>query len=210
MPAKKIYAIKKMLERWDYFEAMFNGGFGEEERTINEDVRVPSCNDHFAIASLTSPQENYDDELDILSDSDMGDENGIFEDEEVPRSPELGLTTTTSRASSTPPLNPHRHMASSDFTGKQQAGDDDGKEATIPGGLGNPVEISRQPVDNQEGKIDEEGMINKEVRDGVGTGKKKEVLGPKKTRVVIRDAAWCTWWALLYWVSNSSILLASC
>lgn len=140
----------------------------------------------------------------------MGDENGIFEDEEVPRSPELGLTTTTSRASSTPPLNPHRHMASSDFTGKQQAGDDDGKEATIPGGLGNPVEINRQPANNQERKIDEEGMINKEVRDGGGTGKTKEVLGPKKTRVVIRDAAWCTWWALLYWVSNSRILLAFC
>lgn len=27
------------------------------------------------------------------------------------------------------------------------------------------------------------------------------VVGPKKTRVVIKDAAWSTWWAVLYWVS---------
>lgn len=28
-----------------------------------------------------------------------------------------------------------------------------------------------------------------------------EVLGPKKTKVIVRDAAWSTWWAVLYWVS---------
>ena len=44
-----------MLERWDYFEAMFNGGFGEEERAIAEDVRIRSCGDVFVIASLTKP-----------------------------------------------------------------------------------------------------------------------------------------------------------
>lgn len=27
------------------------------------------------------------------------------------------------------------------------------------------------------------------------------VVGPKKTRVTIKDAAWSTWWAVLYWVS---------
>lgn len=26
--------------------------------------------------------------------------------------------------------------------------------------------------------------------------------GPKKTRVMVRDAAWSTWWAVLYWVSG--------
>ena len=30
----------------------------------------------------------------------------------------------------------------------------------------------------------------------------REVGGPKKTRVMIRDAAWSTWWAVLYWVSD--------
>lgn len=25
--------------------------------------------------------------------------------------------------------------------------------------------------------------------------------GPKKTKVVVRDAAWSTWWAVLFWVS---------
>lgn len=43
-----------MLERWDYFEAMFNGGFGEEERAIDEDVRVCPCGGLFVIASLTN------------------------------------------------------------------------------------------------------------------------------------------------------------
>lgn len=32
------------------------------------------------------------------------------------------------------------------------------------------------------------------------------VIGPKKTRVVIKDAAWSTWWAILYWVSCRPLL----
>ncbi len=28
------------------------------------------------------------------------------------------------------------------------------------------------------------------------------VMGPKKTRVLVRDSAWSTWWAVLYWVST--------
>jgi hypothetical protein len=43
--------------------------------------------------------------------------------------------------------------------------------------------------------------------------------GPKKTRVMVRDAAWSTWWAVLYWVSgvvlgslmqNSSLVASRC
>lgn len=30
----------------------------------------------------------------------------------------------------------------------------------------------------------------------------RNVTGPKKTRVIVRDAAWSTWWAVLYWVSS--------
>lgn len=33
------------------------------------------------------------------------------------------------------------------------------------------------------------------------------VLGPKKSKVMIRDAAWSTWWAVLYWVSCRFLLL---
>lgn len=29
--------------------------------------------------------------------------------------------------------------------------------------------------------------------------------GPKKMKVVIRDAAWSTWWAVLFWVSSLTI-----
>lgn len=90
----------------------------------------------------------------------MGDENGIFEDEEAPASPELGgLTTTTSRASSTPPLNQHRHIASSDFTGKPEAGDDEGEKATIPG-----VSVTLSELEADSLKVIEKERSTKKAR----------------------------------------------
>jgi hypothetical protein len=38
------------------------------------------------------------------------------------------------------------------------------------------------------------------IRPGDGMGSTGP--GPKKTRVMVRDAAWSTWWAVLYWVSG--------
>jgi hypothetical protein len=40
------------------------------------------------------------------------------------------------------------------------------------------------------------------IRAGEGMGSTGP--GPKKTRVMVRDAAWSTWWAVLYWVSGVS------
>ena len=39
---------------------------------------------------------------------------------------------------------------------------------------------------------------------GMGT-----ILGPRKTKITIRDAAWSTWWATLYWVSEVPDFLVS-
>lgn len=38
-PGRRIYANKKLLSRCEYFEAMFDGGFGEDEGLIEHWVR---------------------------------------------------------------------------------------------------------------------------------------------------------------------------
>lgn len=46
-------------------------------------------------------------------------------------------------------------------------------------------------------------ISRKRLRDRDGAA----VIGPKKTRVVIKDAAWSTWWAILYWVGVDSVIM---
>jgi hypothetical protein len=58
---------------------------------------------------------------------------------------------------------------------------------------------------------DENGATTKRGEVAAATPARNEaegaVLGPKKTRVVIKDAAWSTWWAILYWVRHSKLVL---
>ena len=47
------------------------------------------------------------------------------------------------------------------------------------------------------------GSGKKDTKGKAGMGRNSgPALGPKKTKVVLKDAAWSTWWALLYWVSS--------
>nr|XP_031861911.1 uncharacterized protein CI109_002741 [Kwoniella shandongensis]KAA5528983.1 hypothetical protein CI109_002741 [Kwoniella shandongensis] len=192
---RRIYANKKLLNRCEYFDAMFHGGFMEVEGVLED--------------------EDSDDELDVLSDSDMEDESYI-QPKHRSLSPDLHLTTTTSRASSSPPA---RLSTSADATG--QTHDRLSEDETAPS------EAEEEHSKDGEGVADitmeEEGV--KEVltqkralksqssqeenaassSSAIGSGLS---MGPRKTRVMVRDAAWSTWWAVLYWIYTDIIFFA--
>ncbi|WRT65011.1 uncharacterized protein IL334_001952 [Kwoniella shivajii] len=209
---RRIYANKKLLNRCDYFEAMFNGGFKEVEGVYEED--------------------ESDDDLEILSDSDMDDESSVsqasFDDQEHERgngrlSPDLHLTTTTSRNSS-----PRRQSTSADRPLLAEPREDVSTTTSSENGTSTSEtkdeqsgEVGDITVESMKEVLSKKGTKNpananetksntstrgaKLTSSGAGTARS---IGPKKTRVVIRDAAWSTWWAVLYWIYTDIIYFA--
>ena len=181
---RKIYAAKKLLTRCEYFHAMFNGGFREVEGVIEEVSHQTR--------TLADQQEEDEEEFDVLSDSDVEDEASDQSGSTQP----ISLARAPSRSST---LAPRRSSTSRDGSpipneeeGQSVAESND--EATSTPGEVHAEEQSEFPVETVHAK-----------KDTVPTtpGRHpREVGGPKKTRVMIRDAAWSTWWAVLYWVSN--------
>ncbi|WVQ97835.1 hypothetical protein IAU59_004950 [Kwoniella sp. CBS 9459] len=214
---RTIYANKKLLNRCEYFEAMFNGGFKEVEGVYEED--------------------ESDEDIDMLSDSDM-------DDEETPTpstssgssvSPDLHLTTTTSRASSARrastsadrPSNEHVRAGGSTRDQHGEATRPASEHATAGDENDNAPAVGNISIEHGHANDDDD-----DAEEGAGESKEKEVqskkpigsasgsdkqappkmardtIGPKKTRVVVRDAAWSTWWAVLYWIYTDEIYFA--
>lgn len=141
-------------------------------------------------------QEDSEDEPDMLSDSDMEDEAAEMSD--APPNPSLHLTTTTSRASDIPP---RRASTSADVPPRvpeheMRAGGEEEAimEDTTAGGEGHADEAMEEDTHEEEVQVKRVELVP--ARQSIGA-----IMGPKKTRVMVRDAAWSTWWAVLYWVS---------
>ncbi|WWD00312.1 hypothetical protein V866_007223 [Kwoniella sp. B9012] len=232
---RSILASKKLLRRCDYFHAMFHGGFKEVEGIYEE--------------------YDSDDDISVLSDSDMDDEMTLAESSSsyigngdtsarsydaqsslIPdrdRERDLHLTTTTSRNSSIrrPSITAREDDTSTSSSSeavphtKQEAEEEDGAA------VGNVTIESEESHQHQQPKKDKEEKTN----DDTATKRKESTLisstntsnrsgskpststrnkqskvpvGPKKTRVVIRDAAWSTWWNVLYWIYTDIIYFA--
>jgi hypothetical protein len=179
---RKIYAAKKLLTRCEYFHAMFNGGFREVEGVIEEVSQQ--------FTALSDKQEEDEEEFDALSDSDVEDEASDSSSSTQP----LSLARAPSRSST---LAPRRSSTSRD--GSPIPNEDEGEsvaesndEATSTPGEVQAEEQSEFPVEAVHAK--------KDTVPSTPGRHPREVGGPKKTRVMIRDAAWSTWWAVLYWV----------
>lgn len=50
------------------------------------------------------------------------------------------------------------------------------------------------------------GSIARPSHPATSSSAEGQAMGPKKTRIIIKDAAWSTWWAVLYWVRCHSQL----
>lgn len=159
-------------------------------------------------------QAEPEDEIDTLSDSDMEDEADLGAD-----TASLRLTTTTSRSSSLrhqpasttgdaapSPLAHTALHAHGDGAGGEDEHDGEFHDASAAGPAGEGVGVGAGAADVGVGMGMEEETRTGEVASkvpptpGRHTNGRGPVGGPKKTGVVVRDAAWSTWWAILYWV----------
>ncbi|WVW78723.1 hypothetical protein I302_100683 [Kwoniella bestiolae CBS 10118] len=217
---RSIFASKKLLRRCDYFNAMFHGGFKEVEGTYEE--------------------YESDDDISVLSDSDM-DEEMILEDvssysgdahshiqsgsiiaPERERERDMHLTTTTSRNSSIrrPSISADRERreddtstsSSSEAIPHENTGtkDEEVGNVTIESEEGHQLKIEEKEQKKEPSLISSTNTKRSSKPSITGSRSKlsKVAIGPKKTRVVIRDAAWSTWWNVLYWIYTDIIYFA--
>lgn len=174
-----------MLNRCDYFDAMFHGGFGEADGSLSEAYD--------------------DDDMESLSDSDAEDEaadylSGPFSGSPAVSPPQPARTSTPPKSDGT------RSVKGRDGDEESEADDDegthDGAETHVSGYSShgsNEEEVSDGSGEGRDKTVAATAppqVSRKRARDDAGV-----VAGPRKTRVVVRDAAWSTWWAVLYWVS---------
>ncbi|GMK56447.1 hypothetical protein CspeluHIS016_0302870 [Cutaneotrichosporon spelunceum] len=193
---RKIYAIKKLLNRCEYFDAMFHGGFGENDSNLSD---------------------GDDDGLDPLSDSD-GEDEAV----DLVKGPHSGIPRVSghpyddqnvSNGANTPPGRDGNRT----FLRNEQDNDDGADEGSHDG-----AETSASGQSSQHSESDDEEP------DGSGAGRDQAVAaasvlqtsrkrareesgvvaGPRKTRVIVRDSAWSTWWAVLYWLYTDVVYFA--
>lgn len=139
-------------------------------------------------------QEDEEEEYDVLSDSD------VEEEATKPTGPPqtIQLARPASRSST---LAPRRSSTSADGpldTEEQEEEEsvaESNDEATSTPGEVHAEEQLEMPA--------EEVPAKKDTVPSTPGRHPRNVTGPKKTRVMIRDAAWSTWWAVLYWVSSN-------
>lgn len=180
------------------------------------------------LLAYTNDQLDQDPTLDLLSDSDEEDEaQELLEAPQyaglVPRSRDQSTTTTrdtspaqTRRLSSESVEQPTpRRGANADDDSEED--EDEGTDGT---GTSDGSSEETNPADaSAEGSVSEStATAAQDVSTATEPVKRESrtrtrsignaVLGPKKSRVVIRDAAWSTWWAVLYFVSVAELAVA--
>lgn len=129
------------------------------------------------------------------------------ETEDTPRSG-LNLTTTTSRASDdVPPRRPSPQSSiRRNFERREdESTNDEDSDTDTDAGVPNDPEPVKVEQETSEEPHDTNVVATPPARPADNDGRP---VGPRKTRVVIRDAAWSTWWAILYWIYTDIVFFA--
>ena len=147
---------------------------------------------------------DLDDDLDLLSDSDVEDEAADLAG--TPFHP------NTSRSSLLPQSQPQQRRPSTSGDGQPSSTDEhrdseDNAEDAVANSSLSAEGHADEPIDEDQSPISPHtrGAITRSSQSGISS---EAVPGPKKTRVMVRDAAWSTWWNILYWLYTDVIYFA--
>jgi hypothetical protein len=139
----------------------------------------------------------------MLSDSDMEDEaiDPANATQSVP------LAKVVSRSST---LAPRRRSVSRDQSPVHSEDEDESvagsqDEATSAPGELHAEEQVEEPVEPEMTASPVAATVKKDTLTQPNTPARhlQDTRGPRKTKVMVKDAAWSTWWAVLYWVGHS-------
>ncbi|KAI0056539.1 hypothetical protein BV25DRAFT_1864558 [Artomyces pyxidatus] len=195
--ARTIYAAKKLLSRADYFDSMFSAGFAEassDKFTISVGREgSPDNNDgasEFTALGAQFEDSDEEEEGEEEEPDDTGDgdpPNFDFEREDT----HLGTTNPVP-----PPGSPSRDMLEPSLpTMEISEEQDDGESRNVRPKLSHPSSPRNSPAPAVVAT-----RFNSRGRD--------DVPGPQKQRVVVKDVAYATYRAVLYYLYTDAIWFA--
>ncbi|KAF8463227.1 hypothetical protein DFH94DRAFT_786983 [Russula ochroleuca] len=184
---RRIYASKRLLSRADYFDSMFNAGFVEAstdqltfEITGDSLDGVDATSEYTAIGAHPEDSDEEDEAYDP-GEADGDPPNSDAEPEEVFEMPR-DLPEPVSVESA--------ELVDDDHSGEGQ----DGKSRNVRQKLAHPSSPR--------------ASIAQIIPRGPATVVEKEALGPPKLRVVVKDVAYSTYRAVLYYLYTDRIRFA--
>lgn len=183
---RRIYATKRLLSRADYFDSMFNAGFVEASSDtstfeIAGDTNLDNVDTASEYTALGAHPEDSDEEDEAYDpvESDGDPPNSDHEPEDIPHDfLEPGINVTA----------------------EELEGDDDGGE-----GEDEKPRNVRQKVVHPSNPRGANAQI---LPRSVATATDRDVPGPPKLRVVVKDVAYATYRAVLYYLYTDRIRFA--
>ncbi|KAG2362695.1 hypothetical protein BDR07DRAFT_1579515 [Suillus spraguei] len=188
-----IYANKKILQRADYFQTMFSSGFFEassDHGQYDTDDGDGASDDTY----LGRQYDDSDDEDDDLATQILDEPSfdGTIESQiEEDAGPSVPVASTNS-------AEPNVHSVEDDA--QMPSGPEDGQMRNVQPKLSHPSSPRSNDV-----------ALDTDAHNGVKPSppvEEKEVAGPKKMRVFIRDVAYATYKAVLYYIYTDVIVFA--
>ncbi|KAH8114309.1 hypothetical protein DFH11DRAFT_1593744 [Phellopilus nigrolimitatus] len=218
--SRKIYAARSILKRAEYFESMFGSGFAESssqslELTSSQSEFIPVSDGNYDAASRSSHQLEDSDEEDEEELTDVDVENE--EDENPPDCNETAEHYPKEKIQvegNVEPLQSHTpkhtelssastgHLGDEIIFSNTQDTNVSTSERNVRAKLSHPSS-PRQADDTME--IDR--AIAEELKRTAKLGQ-ESVKGPRKVRVVVKDVAYTTYRAVLYYLYTDSIVFA--
>ncbi|KAG1774866.1 hypothetical protein EV702DRAFT_974138 [Suillus placidus] len=184
-----IYANRKILQRADYFQTMFSSGFSE----ASSDHGQHDIDDGDGASDDTYLSRQYDDSDDEDEEftTQTIDEPSFDGTVELQIEEDAGPSVPVASTSST---EPNVHSVEEDI--QMSSGPEDGQTRNIQPKLSHPS----SPRNNK--------VVLDHWTKPSAPAEGKEVVGPKKMRAFIRDVAYATYRAVLYYIYTDVIVFA--
>ncbi|KAG1745859.1 uncharacterized protein EDB91DRAFT_1236190 [Suillus paluster] len=187
-----IYANRKILQRADYFQTMFSSGFSEASSDQGQhDIDDDGASDDTYLGRQFDDSDDEDDEFmtQIVDEPSFDGTSEMQIEEDAGSSvPVAGTNNTESNA----------HSVEED--GQMSSGPEDGQACNVQPKLSHPSSPRSLDVPLVKNEHDWTKLT--------APPEAKEVPGPKKMRVVIRDVAYATYRAVLYYIYTDVIVFA--
>ncbi|KAG2151344.1 hypothetical protein DEU56DRAFT_777393 [Suillus clintonianus] len=188
-----IYANRKILQRADYFQTMFSSGFSEASSDLDQHD-IDDCDGASDDTYLSRQYDDSDDEDDEYSTRTIDEPSfdGTVESQ-IEDGPSVPVASTINIESSV-----HSVEADAQIT----SGPEDGQNPIVQPKLSHPS----SPIAGSNNVA-----LDTNAHDWIkptAPAEGKEFAGPKKMRVFIRDVAYATYRAVLYYIYTDVIVFA--
>ncbi|KZT42659.1 hypothetical protein SISSUDRAFT_1041276 [Sistotremastrum suecicum HHB10207 ss-3] len=170
---RSILANKRLLQRAEYFNAMFNSGFAEASRDTLSANLAPSLSDGASVMSHSRATESET----VRSFEQRQDDSDCEDDDDELLDNDVEVQSIRSR---------DEHDSSAGDTRKEITESSDATEETI-----------REPEQMPNASVSTSWIMEKSV-----------VPGPPRQQVIVRDVAYITYRAVLYYLYTNTIVFA--